>query len=580
MVKLQNIFIPVMLTSFCLCSLQWPGVGSRHRTQRDQAYDRKKLRECTKGNKQEQEYYQKRTDKHDWLLQQYQELRQNQELNWEHNQEHNQKQESGSDQAHGQGYDQDQGSTQYQELRHSQELHREQNQETAQEHESHLLGSHLSRTYTDDLDGLLENRYIRVLTVFNRTNFFLSKGRFFGFEYELIKDYQKFLNKNLKPGELRVVVDFVLCPRDSLIDKLRRGYGDIVAAGMTITPRRSKLVDFTIPYLTGIDEVIVARKDTELPENIEGLAGREIFVRKSSSYYESLVALNRKIQLLGREPVEIAEADENLETEDILEMVNAGVVDITICDSNIAGIWSDILENLTVRNDLKLRTGIEIAWMVRKNNPNLKASLDNFLRKRRRGTLLGNIYFKRYYRNNVWIKNPLNQIQRKNVLLYRKLISKYSQKYGFDWLLIMAMAFQESGLDHSKKSPAGAVGIMQIRPQTASDRRVGIKNIQDPENNIHAAVKYLDFLRSHYFSDPGIRPRDRVRLALASYNAGPAKIRKARSLAEKMGLNPDRWFRNVELAVLKLVGRETVQYVSNINKYYLIYSRAYRNAEK
>ena len=444
--------------------------------------------------------------------------------------------------------------------------------------ESHLLGTHLDRTYTDDLDGLLERRYIRVLTVFNRTNFFISGGRFLGFEYELIKDYQRDLNENLPPGRLRVVVDFVICSRDSLIDKLRNGYGDIVAAGMTITPRRSRLVDFTVPYLTGIDEVVVANRNTALPDKMEGLAGREFFVRRSSSYYESLSSLNVLLEFRGAEPVEIVEADENLETEDILEMVNAGVVEMTVCDSNIAGIWSEIMEDLVVRSDLKLRSDIDIAWMVRKDNPRLKESLDSFLRERRRGTLLGNIYFRRYYKDNKWIKNPLNRIHRERTAHYKKLIAEYAGRYDFDWRLIMAMAYQESGLDHSRKSPAGAVGIMQIRPATASDRNVDIHNISKPANNIHAAVKYLDFLRSRYFSGPDISARDRVRMALASYNAGPAKIRKARSMAVEMGLDPNRWFRNVELAVLELVGRETVQYVSNINKYYLIYRRAYRGS--
>ncbi len=448
-----------------------------------------------------------------------------------------------------------------------------------QEHQSRLLGTHLSRTYTDDLEGLLERRYIRVLTVFNRTNFFISNGRFLGFEYELIKDYQEHLNKNLPTGELRVVADFLICPRDSLIEKLRAGYGDIVAAGMTVTPGRRELVDFTIPYLTGIDEVVVANRDAELPPNLEGLAGQEVFVRKSSSYYESLASLNMLLDLWGMKPVKIVEADEDLETEDILEMVNSGVVEITICDSNIAEIWSEIMDRLVVRSDLKLREDIEIAWMVRKDNPQLKASLDRFLRKRRKGTLHGNIYFKRYYRDNKWIRNPLNRTNRVRVEHYRKLISEYAERYGFDWRLIMAMAYQESGLDHSRRSSAGAVGIMQIRPRTASDRNVGIRNIEKPENNIHAAVKYLDFLRTRYFSDSRIKPRDRVRMALASYNAGPAKIRKARSMAAEMGLDPDRWFRNVELAALELVGRETVRYVSNINKYYLIYRRAYGGPE-
>jgi len=443
------------------------------------------------------------------------------------------------------------------------------------EHSNPLpLGSHFSKTYKDDLSDLLARRYIRVLTAFNKTNFFLSEGRSFGFDYALLKDYEKFLNKGIKKQELRVVLEFIPCPRDRLIPALLDGYGDIAAAGLTITAKRRADADFTKPYLTGVDEVVVTHKGVPSPLSLEDLAGRKVFVRESSSYYESLTSLNRRLLKSGKRPVRIIKADENLETEDILELVNTGAVEMTVSDSHIAGMWSGILENLEVHKDVKLRSGAEIAWMIRKNNPELKASLNRFLKTHRKGTLLGNIYFNRYYKKNPWIKNPLRYGEEKELQEYKRLLQKYAARYGFDWMLIMAMACQESGLDHNKKNPSGAVGIMQVRPETGKDKNIGIEDVHLLENNIHAGVKYLAFLKDRYFDDPEIRPRDRVRLALASYNAGPAKVRRARSLAKEMGLDPNRWFRNVELAALKLIGQETVRYVSNINKYYVIYRLA------
>ncbi len=161
-----------------------------------------------------------------------------------------------------------------------------------------------------------------------------------------------------------------------------------------------------------------------------------------------------------------------------------------------------------------------------------------------------------------------------------RLFKKYGKKYGFDWLFLMAVAYQESGLDNRKRSPSGAIGIMQVRPATARDRNIRIKNIHLLENNIHAGTKYLAFLRDRYFSDPSLTERDRLRLTLAAYNAGPLKIRKARLTAKRMGLNPNRWFRNVEIAVLKTIGQETVRYVSNINKYYILYKLHFENLER
>ncbi len=322
--------------------------------------------------------------------------------------------------------------------------------------------------------------------------------------------------------------------------------------------------------------MVITRKNGVSVEGLSDLSGRQVAVRESSSYYQSLQGLNEKLQNQDLEKVEIVRLSEELETESILEMVNSGALDITVADIHLAKAWKGVLPNIVVHEDVQLRKGSEIAWMVRKNNPQLKESLNRFLQTHKQGTLLGNIYFRRHYKNAAALRDPTDLEKWEKLRKYKDVIRKYADKYEFDWLLILALAFQESGLDHSSRSQAGAVGLMQIRPSTARDPKVGVENVYDVENNIHAGVKYLDFLRERYFSTEDIRPRDRVRLALAAYNAGPARIRRVRARAEKMGLDPNKWFRNVELAALRDIGQETVRYVSNINKYYVLYQSLVR----
>ncbi|WP_083254733.1 lytic transglycosylase F [Desulfoplanes formicivorans] len=442
----------------------------------------------------------------------------------------------------------------------------------------HPLAAHLAQSYTDDLPGLLKRKYIRVLTTINRTNFFLDQGHLVGFEYALLNKYQQFLNSRYKSKGLRIVLEYIPVERDELIPKLEQGYGDIAAAGLTITPKRAKRVDFTIPYLTDVREVIVTHKQGLTPQTLEDLAGQTIYVRQSSSYHESLIRLNQMLEEKDLAPVRIKAMDEHIETESILEMVNAGAIPVTVADEHIAQAWSKALPNIVV-NDLAVRTGGQIAWMVRKNSPQLLASLNTFLQSHKQGTRLGNIYFERYYAPSKGLKNPRELANWDKLKKYKKVIQKYADKYGFDWLLILAMAFQESGLDNTKTSHAGAVGLLQIRPSTAADKNINIKNVRKLDNNVHAGVKYLHFLRTQYFDDPSIRPRDQIRFALAAYNAGPGNIRKARQEAKRMGLDPNRWFRNVELAVLKTIGRETVRYVSNINKYYILYTTIFNEEQ-
>ncbi|MBC2744906.1 MAG: transporter substrate-binding domain-containing protein [Desulfosarcina sp.] len=189
---------------------------------------------------------------------------------------------------------------------------------------SHPLDVHLTESYAEDLDGLLERKYIRVLTTYNRTNFFLARGKPRGFEYALLKEYQKALNKDVTRKEIQIVFEFIPVSRDRLIPDLVDGYGDIAAAGLTVTPERQKRVDFTTPYLTGIDEVLVTHKAVSPIRGVAGLSGHSLFVRQSSSYYESLLALNRQLVAKGTRPFKIILADENLETEDILRGYRLG----------------------------------------------------------------------------------------------------------------------------------------------------------------------------------------------------------------------------------------------------------------
>jgi len=433
----------------------------------------------------------------------------------------------------------------------------------------HSLAKHLDEVHADDLDGIRKRGYLRVLVTLNRTNFFITDGEMKGYEYSLLNEYEKYLQSRF--GKNRIALDFIPVNRDELIPKLAEGYGDIAAAGLTVTPERSEKVRFTTPYIDGVDEVVVVNRSVEGITRPEDLSGREVFIRESSSYHESIDKLNRKLVEEGLPPAKIIPAPETLETEDILEMVNSGAVGITVADSHIAEIWSQALSDINVLFGVKLRHGGKIAWAVRKGSPKLAADIDSFMRGHRKGTLLGNIYFERYWVKNEWINNPLEVVDNGEHSRKVELFRKYGGDYGFDWMLLMATAYQESGWNNRIVSPAGAVGIMQIRPATARDPNVGIDGVKSLDGNIHAGTKYLAFLRDRYFSDGALDEADRVRFTLAAYNAGPARVEEARRLAARMGLDPDVWFRNVELAMLKVAGRQPVEYVENINKYYIIF---------
>jgi len=437
---------------------------------------------------------------------------------------------------------------------------------------NHLVS--LVREFRGDFDAMVERRVIRALVTPSLTQYFLDGPVQRGVSFEALQHFEKTLNEQLNTGNLKVYVAIVPVTRDQIIPALVAGRADLAAANLTITPARSALVDFSEPFATDIAEVIVTGPSAPPLATLDDLAGKEIHVRRSSSYFESLKRLNDEMSAAGKGIVEIIDADEHLEDEDLLEMVGAGILPMAVVDTHKADFWSQILDDIEVRHDLTVRAGGEIAWAFRKDSPKLAEVVNAFVRENRKGTLMGNILIKRYLKSTKFVEHALAGTGRERFHKVIGLFQKYGEEYDFDHLMLAALGFQESGLDQDVRSHAGAIGIMQLLQSTASDPNVGIPNIEEVEANIHAGTKYLRFLRERYFSDDGMDEIQQTLFSFAAYNAGPARVRGLRQKAEASGLDPDRWFDNVEIIAAREIGRETVQYVSNIFKYYIAYRQS------
>lgn len=429
----------------------------------------------------------------------------------------------------------------------------------------------LNQRFVGDLDALEERRVIRILTVYGPGRFHLEDGRGKGIIAEWASRFENHLNDQLENGHIKVYTLVIPVARDELIPALLEGRGDLVAAGLTITDERSELVDFSIPASKALNEILVTGPSAPTINSLDDLSGQTVYLRESSSYRESVEALNKRLTAKGSQTVKIKLMPGSLEDDDLIEMVNAGLLPWAIVDNYKPQLWEGVFTDLTVRDDLVFRSGGRTGWAMRKDSPQLMAAVNSFLKENRAGTLIGNILIKRYITNFDWAANALAEedYQRFNDLQH--LFEEYGERYGIEHLFAAAQGYQESRLDQSVRSSAGAVGVMQLLPATAADKNVGVPNVEDVESNIHAGIKYMDFLRDRYFSDPAISPLNQSLLALGAYNAGPGRMIKMRSRAEAEGYDPNVWFDNVELIAAKEIGRETVQYVSNIYRYYLTY---------
>ncbi|RZL08784.1 MAG: transporter substrate-binding domain-containing protein, partial [Pedobacter sp.] len=345
-----------------------------------------------------------------------------------------------------------------------------------------------------DLDSIIARRYIRVLVPYSKTYYYTEGMKRYGLAYDLLNLFEKDLNKqlNLKPSTVRVI--FIPVSREHIIPLLNSGRADMIASGYTITDERKKQIDFSLPTVTGIRDVLVAGPSAPPIRSIEELAGKKVYVRENTSYQSSLARVNELLHKKNLQPIDIQFTGPYLEAEDILEMVDQGMIPYTVVSEDIGTLWKNIFTNLKVYQKVAIDSNVSYGWAFRNSSPKLKAAVNKFIPKIQKGSLTGNMLYDKYIKSPGRLRNAQSKQALADLANFRKLFIKYGETYALDWLLLSAQAFQESQLKQETLSHAGAVGVMQVLPSTAKAPPISIPNIKTADNNIHAGVKYMRWL--------------------------------------------------------------------------------------
>jgi membrane-bound lytic murein transglycosylase MltF len=432
--------------------------------------------------------------------------------------------------------------------------------------------------HTGDLDEMIKRRQIRALLIINPISFFYVQGKPAGFTFEAVQELERFINKKYKTGALKVRVTFIPVRPDQLEAALTEGLGDVIAQGVVITPAREQRVAFTIPIQRNLSEIVVTGKNVPAGAGFDDLGGKPIYANPVTFAYDNLKRVSEERVKAGKPPLNIKASDKALMRDDLIEMVNAGLIPATVAIKARAELWAKVLPNIQGHPNMVVSSGFDSGWVVRKNNPELKKVLDEFVAVNRAGTSFGNTLLRRYLQDTKWVKNSINPEEMKKFVAYVDFFKKYSDQYNFDYLMMAAQGYQESLLDQSKRSPSGAVGVMQVIPKYAAAPPINVKDVGTADKNIEAGVKMLRHITDQYFNDPAISQVDKTLFTFASYNAGQNRIVRLRKKAAQDGLDPNKWFGNVELEVAKDIGQETVTYVDNIYKYYVAYKLTWEQA--
>jgi membrane-bound lytic murein transglycosylase MltF len=435
-----------------------------------------------------------------------------------------------------------------------------------------LITSH--DKWAGDFKGMIERRVVRVAVPYSRSLYYHDRGRERGLTAEAVRKFEEHINKKYKKELQKRPITVVMIPttRDELIPSLLDGRADIAAGNITITEERRELVDFSVPIAKPFSEIVVTGPGSPEIASLDDLAGKEIFVRPITSYYESLTALNEQFRAAGKPEMTLTMLPDPIEDEDKLDMINAGLLGISVVDEWLVDLWAPVIPNVVAHKDVAVRRGGEVGWAFRKGSPELQAEVDDFITNvvKKYGLVAGN--FKSFATK---LRKTGNARGGKDWERFKQLIElfrTYGDQYGFDYLLLAAQGYQESKLDQSVRSPVGAIGVMQLMPATGKEMKVG--DITQTEPNVHAGSKYMDQLITTYFPDAELDEANRTLFAFAAYNAGPGRLAKLRKTAAEQGYDPNKWFNNVERVVAQKVGQEPVTYVRNIYKYYVSYKLA------
>nr|WP_298137945.1 transglycosylase SLT domain-containing protein [uncultured Pseudomonas sp.] len=420
-----------------------------------------------------------------------------------------------------------------------------------------------------DLASIRRSGELRVLVNQSRNSSGEIKGQSIGVEYRRLRAFEQYLNRAAGDGS-RLKLKIIPRAKDQLLAALQRGEGDLVAPGELLALRGAKQVTASTAIRRDVALIIVARRGNRTYQSLEQLSGRSLALPAGSVAGEAIGLLNKQLTARKLQPLIIEWVDPTLAVEDVLEMVHAGIYNLTAVEQPIAERWAKVLPRLRLDRHLQLARDGDMRWFVRRDAVMLGASIDRFLKNYHEPADL-DVAFQRVYRRLYKVQYPLGRLERQRLEKVRPVLQRQAEQQAFDWLMLAALAYKESTLNPAARGRGGATGLMQITPAAASS--VGVGNISGLENNVLASARYLAAIRRNYFNSPQLNERERMAFILAGYNMGPQRVQSMRAEARRRGLNPNQWFFQVERIAMEQVGMGGVSYVNSVNKYYLAYSR-------
>ncbi len=445
--------------------------------------------------------------------------------------------------------------------------------------------------YTYDFEELVKTGVIRILVVYDGVNYYFVDGHEDGFAVAMGKQLKKYINEtHIKNDSNKIDIQYIPVRTDQIFKLLEKGVGDIAASFIIPTQRLKNEVAFTDPFMQELSELVVTKKGSYKIKSIKDLSGISVYIRKSSKAYETIKALNIAFRTMNWAPVNIVLVQETMQDAELIQRISNGEIPATIISSAQAKLWEHIFTNIKFHTEFPVSSHNTMNWAIRNYNYHLLNIVNQFIALYNQDTKSGKKIVGTYFRP---LANSTSTHSKKQSLStmgmkfdefqkFKTVFKKYGEEYDLDWRLLMSQAYQESTFNPNAKSPKGPIGLFQVSPTMAQNFLVNsVDELKTIDGNAKAATKYLkyivdNYLKGSYYLDN----QNKMAFALASYNAGPGRIKYYRTLAERQGLDPNVWFNNVEKIVAEKGLSETVNYVSSILKRYRAFVQSEESHKK
>lgn len=423
--------------------------------------------------------------------------------------------------------------------------------------------------HSRDLADIRKSGVLRVLVNQSRNSSGEVAGEAIGLEYQRVRAFEHYLNREARDGR-EIQVKLIPKAKEQLLAALQRGEGDLVAPGELLGAHGGLDIRASTPIRHDVPLVLVSRQGGRRYARLDQLAGRTLVLPAGSAAGDALREVNQRLGQRKLAPIGVEWIDPSLAVEDVLEMVQAGILPMTAVEQPIAERWAKVMPKLRIERHLVLDNHGDMVWFTRRDAGMLQASVDRFLANYRPPANQDAV-FQRVYRRLYQVRTPLERADRQRLEKLRPVLQRYAGQNQLDWLNLAALAFKESSLDPQARGASGAMGLMQITPGAATS--VGVSDARGLDANVQASAKYLARLRKTYFASPRFNERERMAFILAAYNVGPQRVQSLRAEARRRGLNPNQWFFQVERVAAEQLGMGVVNYVNSVNKYYLAFDR-------